>query len=428
MTVLIMLTILVGLFLLNVPIAFALILSTLFYFFTNDSFSKEILVQRMIGGIESVPLLAILFFITAGLLMNSTGITVRLLRFAEIITRPLPGALAQVNVILSTLMGGLSGSNIADAAMQSKVLVPKMVEKGYSKSFATTLTAATSLITPILPPGIALIMYGYIGNVSIGKLFMAGVIPGLLLCLIYMIYVHFYAKKHNLETEKKPKPTAREVLSGLKDAIWAILLPIIIIGGIRLGYFSATEAGAIAVIYALLLGLIVYREMTLKQLWEALVETAHTVGSIVIIIAAGSAFGWVLTLEQVPQKLTEIITQNISNEILFFLIILIFLLIIGMFVEGNVALVILTPLFIPMLASYGVDPVHFGIFFIICLSIGTLTPPLGTIMFATCAITGTKIEEFVKESVPFLALLIIMALIIAFIPGFTMWLPNLTFK
>lgn len=424
MALTLMLIVLLVLFLINVPIGFGLIASTAVYFFFTDSFSMEILVQRLIGGVESVPLLAIVFFMTAGILMNYTGITSRMLRFAEVITRPLPGALAQINVVLSTLMGGLSGSNIADAAMQSKILVPEMVKAGYTKSFSTVLTAATALITPIIPPGIALIMYGYVGNISIGQLFMAGILPGAALCVIFMIYVHFYAKKHNLETEKKKKVTAKEFFSSLKDALLALLLPLIIIGGIRFGIFSATEAGAIAVLYALILGLVVYREMTFKQLINALLETAHTSASVLIIIAAGSAFGWVLTLEQVPQKATELMVGNVESSIMFFLIVMIFLLVSGMFVEGNVLIIILTPLFIPMLGAYGIDPVHFGIFFIICLSIGTLTPPLGTLMFTTCAITGTKVEEFVKESWPFLLLLIVAALLIAFIPAISMWLPT----
>ena len=421
----VILCVLIVLFLLNVPIAFALIISTSVYFLFDESFSSTVLIQRMVGGIESVPLLAIIFFMTAGVLMNYTGITSRVLRFAEVITRPLPGSLAQVNVVLSTLMGGLSGSNIADAAMQSKILVPEMVKKGYDKSYATVLTAATSLITPIIPPGIALIMYGYVGNVSIGKLFLAGVLPGIVLCLIFMIYAHFHAKKNNLETENKKKFTAKEFFFSLKDALLALLLPIIIIGGIRFGAFSATEAGATAVFYALFLGLVVYREMKLKQLISALVETVHTAASILIIIAAGSAFAWVLTLEQVPQQMTVFMADYISSPIMFFIIVLIFLLIVGMFVEGNVSIIILTPLFMPMLQQYGIDPVHFGIFFIVCISIGTLTPPLGTIMFTTCSITGTKVEDFIKHSIPFLIVLIIAAMLIAFVPGISLWIPTI---
>jgi len=425
MAITITLLVLLVTFVLNVPIAFGLIISSLTYFFFNDSFSSEILIQRLVSGMESVPLLAIVFFITAGILMNYTGITSRMLRFAKVITNPLPGSLAQVNVVLSTLMGGLSGSNVADAAMQSKIIVPEMEKNGYKKPFATVLTASTALITPIIPPGIALIMYGYVCNVSIGKLFMAGVLPGIFLCICFMIYVHFYAKKHNLETDKTIKYSTSDFFFSLKDAALALLLPIIIIGGIRVGAFSATEAGVIAVLYAIILGMFIYREMKFKQLLLGLKETVETAAPVLLIIAAGSAFGWVLTLERVPQKATEFMTGFISNEVLFFLVVLVFLLIVGMFVEGNVLIIILTPLFMPMITEYGIDPVHFGIFFIICVSIGTLTPPLGTIMFTTCGITGTKIEEFVKESWPFLLLLIIAALIIAFVPAISLFLPNI---
>ncbi|MFC0561668.1 TRAP transporter large permease [Halalkalibacter alkalisediminis] len=425
MALTVVMCVLLLLFILNVPIAFALIVSTAVYFLFTDAFSSTVLIQRLVGGVESVPLLAIVFFVAAGILMNYTGITSRMLRFAQVLTNRLPGSLAQVNVVLSTLMGGLSGSNVADAAMQSKVLVPEMEKKGYSRAFATALTASTSLITPIIPPGIALIMYGYVGNVSIGSLFLAGVLPGVVLCLSFMIYVHFYAKKHKLETENKEKVTKKIFFFTFKDAILALLLPIIIIGGIRFGVFSATEAGAIAVFYALFLGLVIYREMKMKQLVKALIETVHTAASILVIIAAGSAFAWVLTLEQVPQRMTEFMVNHVSSPFMFFIVVLVFLLIVGMFIEGNVSIIILTPLFMPMIQQYGIDPVHFGIFFIVCISIGTLTPPLGTIMYTTCSITGTKVEEFIKYSWPFLLILILAALLLAFVPSISLWLPSI---
>ncbi|MCQ9618102.1 TRAP transporter large permease subunit [Paenalcaligenes niemegkensis] len=314
----IMLITLLALFLLNVPIAFAMIFGTALYFFLSDGFTTMVLIQRMVGGMESVPLLAIIFFLTAGILMNYTGITRRVLFFAMIVTRRLPGSLGQVNVLLSTLMSGLSGSNIADAAMTSKILVPEMERKGYSRSFSTALTASSSLITGIIPPSIGLIMYGYVGNVSIGDLFLAGILPGLALCGVFMLYVHFYAKKHKLETEPTEKISAKEFFLALRDATLALLMPVGIIGGIRAGMFSATEAGAIAVLYSMFLGLVVYREMKLNQLLKALVETVHIASSVLIIIAAGAAFGWVLAFEQVPQRMAEVIVHYVSTPELFF--------------------------------------------------------------------------------------------------------------
>jgi len=420
----IMLFTLLALFLLNVPIAFAMIFGTTLYFLLSDSFTTMVLIQRMVGGMESVPLLAIIFFLTAGILMNYTGITRRVLFFAMIVTRRLPGALGHVNVLLSTLMSGLSGSNIADAAMTSKILVPEMEKKGYSRSFSTALTASSSLITGIIPPSIGLIMYGYVGNVSIGDLFLAGILPGLALCGVFMLYVYFYAKKHNLETEPAEKITAKEFFVALRDATLALLMPVGIIGGIRAGMFSATEAGAIAVFYSVFLGVVVYREMKLSQLLNALVETVHMASSVLIIIAAGAAFGWVLAFEQVPQRMAEVIVHYVSSPELFFIVVLAFLLAIGMIVEGNISIIILTPLFMPMLAQYGIDPVHFGIFFVLAIAIGTLTPPLGTIMFATCSITKTKIEDFIVASLPFLAILALFTLALAYLPALSMWLPT----
>lgn len=425
MTLALALIVLLVLFILNVPIAFGLILSAFTYILFNDQFGPHILVQRMVGGLESVPLLAIVFFITAGILMNYTGITRRMLRFAGMITRFLPGSMAQVSIVLSALMGGLSGSNIADAAMQSKIIFPEMQARGYKDSFSSALIASTSLVTPIIPPGIGLILYGFIGNVSIGSMFLAGIIPGIFLTLCFMSYVHIYAKKHNLETEKLDKITLKEFLMTSKDAFYALLLPIVIIGGIRLGFFSATEAGAIAILYALILGFVIYREMTLKQLLEALLETINVASSILIIIAAGSAFGWMLTVEQIPQALTLFMTEYVSSTISFFLIVLVFLLVVGMFMEGNVTIIILTPLFMPILHQYGIDPVHFGIFFLLCMGIGTLTPPLGVVMYTTCLITKTKVEDFIPSSIPFLLVLITVSIIIAFVPGISLWLVRI---
>ncbi|WP_020008240.1 TRAP transporter large permease [Salinicoccus albus] len=411
--------------LINVPVALSILIASAFYFIANDAFTNEALVQQMIGGVESFPLLAIVFFITAGILMNYTGITTRIVRFAQVAIGHMTGSLAKVNVLLSVLMGGLSGSNVADASMQSKILVPEMTKKGYDKGFSTALTASSSIITPIIPPGIALILYGYIGNVSIGDLFLAGIIPGLMLSILLLIYVHFTAKKRGFETEVTERASFKELLIASKDALLAIFLPVIIIGGIRLGIFSPTEAGAIAVLYALFLGFVIYREMNFKDLLNAFKESVHIISTVMIIISAGTVLGWVFTLERLPQTLTNIITASIENPSLFLFAVLIILLVLGMFVEGNVLLIILTPIFIPMLDAYNIDPVHFGIFFIMTMSLGTITPPIGTIMFITSSITKTRIDKFIKEVKPIWGLLILACLIIAYVPVVSMLLPNL---
>ncbi|MFM1652626.1 TRAP transporter large permease [Brevibacillus sp. B_LB10_24] len=414
-----------ALFLANIPIAVSMIASVLVYFLLAQSIEPMVLVQRLIGGIESIPLLAVPFFIVAGAMMNYTGITQRLAKFAELITGRLPGGLAQVNVVLATLMGGLSGSNIADAAMQTKILYPEMVKRNYSPGFAAAVIASAAQITPLIPPGIGMILYGYIGNVSIGKLFMAGVMPGLLTCVFLMVAIHFIAKKKGYAPIRTGPMPKGQLFRASKDAILALLLPVAIIGGIRVGMFTPSEAGAVAVVYALFLGVIFYREMKWRDFTLAIRESVSTTASVLLIIAAGSAFGWILTWERIPQAATGFITGFVDSPFLFLIVVNVFLLILGMFVEGNVAIIILTPLLIPMAQAYGIDPVHFGMVFLFNLSIGTLTPPLGTVMFTTCSIAKVKLEEFLKGMLPFYVVLLLLLLIITYVPAVSLWLPNL---
>lgn len=428
MSVLIAVIVLFILFLINIPVSIALIASTLTYFLFNESSMDSIfIVQRMIAGVESVPLMAIIFFVTLGVLMNYTGISQRLINFADLLTGKLPGGLAQVNVLLSTLMGGISGSGLADAAMQSKIIVPQMERKGYDKPFSAAITAASSIITPIIPPGIALILYGYVGNVSIGKLFLAGIVPGILLCVSLMVAVHIISKRRGYAPSRDSWPKPLELGKASLHAIPVLILPIVIIGGIRIGIFTPTESGAIAVAFALLLGLVVYREMGIKEIVQTLKESVSGTASILLIIASSSAFAWILTMERIPHKATEFITGIVDSPIMFLMIVNLFLLFVGLFIEGNVAIIILVPLLMPMVHHYGIDPVHFGIMLIVNLSIGTLTPPMGTAMFTVCGITKTPIPAFIKAVIPFWITLIIALLLITFIPSISLFLVNLLF-
>ena len=416
------------LMLLKIPVSFAMVSGTLLYFLLADTpMDKIFMVQKMVAGVESIPLTAILFFVAVGVLMNYSGIAQRLIAFAEVITGKLPGGLAQVNVLLSTLMGGISGSGLADAAMQSKILVPEMERKGYSRAFSSAVTAASSIITPIIPPGIALILYGYIANVSIGRLFVAGILPGIMLCVIQMITVHFISKKRGYLPIRDKWPTPLEVLKASRNAWVAFILPVLIIGGIRVGIFTPTEAGAMAVVFTLVLGVIVYREMKLEHLRKALVESVSATASILLIIGTSSSFAWVLTMERIPHIATEFVVGLVDNRYVFLLLVNILLLIVGLFIEGNVAMIILVPLFIPMVNAYGIDPIHFGIMMIMNLSIGTLTPPVGTAMLTTCSITKTKIEDFLKEIVPFWIALLIALLLITYVPAISLALVHLIY-
>ncbi|MCE0492421.1 TRAP transporter large permease [Vibrio salinus] len=428
MSVILPISALLILFAIGIPVAFCIFLATLSYFLINNHLPMIMLVQRLAGGLDSVTLLAIPFFVMAGVFMNHSGISQRLLKFSEVLTGHMNGGLAQVNVVLSTLMGGLSGSNIADAAMNSKLLVPQMVVRGYSASFSSAVTAASSLITPIIPPGIALIIYGYVNNVSIGKLFLAGVVPGIMLCVMMMILVSIISKKRGYTPIREKRAPVSEVLVSAKDAFLALLLPVVIIGGIRAGVFTPTEAGAVAVLYALLLGMFVYKQMNTRLLWDATKESVLSSANVLLIICMAVGFSKFLTWERAPQELATWLTGTVESPLTFLLLVNLFLLIIGMFLEGNAVMIVLAPLLAPVAHSYGIDPVHFGIVFIFNSAIGTITPPLGTVMFTTCSITKVSIEDFVKEVLPFWLLLLLALLMLTYIPEISIGLPNLIFS
>ena len=416
--------VMLALLFLKVPVYIAVLGGSMVYLLLNPDINSIVFAQQAIVGTEKISLLAIPFFVCAGIFMNYTGVTKRIMNFCEVVTGRLPGGLAQVNVLLSTVMGGLSGSNIADAAMESKMLVPEMTKKGFSLEFSSVVTAASSMITPLIPPGIAMILYGCIANVSIGKLFISGIGVGGLLCVTMMILVGIISKKRgygNLSTEKMSWPRFWKVF---RPAVLPLLLPVIIIGGIRIGVFTATEAGAVAIIYAVILG-IIYREMKLTDLCRGLKETVCTTASIMLIVSAASVFSWILTKERIPQMLTEWMLATIHSRIVFLIVVNIFLLIVGMFIEGNASMIILVPLLAPIAASYGINEIQFAMIYIFNNAIGALSPPMGTLMFVTCSITKCKTADFIKEAVPFYILLVTNLLLLTWFEPFTTFLVNL---
>ena len=411
---------------LKVPVFVAVLGGSLIYFLMNPDINSLIFAQQMILGTEKISLLAIPFFVCAGIVMNYTGVTKRIMDFCEIVTAHLPGGLAQVNVLLSTVMGGLSGSNLADAAMEAKMLIPEMTRKGFSLSFSSVVTAASSMITPLIPPGIAMILYGCIANVSIGKLFISGIGVGSLLCISMMILVGVISKKRNYGALTQEKLTYDRVMRALKPAFLPLLLPIIIIGGIRVGIFTATEAGAVAILYAVLLGFL-YRDMKASDLVRSLKETVASTSSIMLIVSAASVYSWILTRERVPQMLTEWMLQTIDSKFVFLIAVNIFLLFVGMFIEGNASMIILVPLLAPIAAQYGVNEIQFAMIYIFNNAIGALSPPMGTLMFVTCSISKCPTAAFIKEAIPFYILLAIDLLLITYFEPFTTFLVNLVY-
>lgn len=411
---------------LKVPVYIAVLGGSMIYFIMNPEINSIIFAQQAIVGTEKISLLAIPFFVCAGIFMNYTGVTRKIMDFCEVVTGHLPGGLAQVNVLLSTVMGGLSGSNIADAAMESKMLVPEMTKKGFSLEFSSVVTAASSMITPLIPPGIAMILYGCIANVSIGKLFMSGIGVGSLLCITMMILVGVISKKRGYGVLTTEKITKEKFWQAFKPAFLPLLLPVIIIGGIRIGIFTATEAGAVAIIYSLILGA-VYKEMKFRDLLKGLEETVAVTASIMLIVSAASVFSWILTKERIPQQLTNWMLTTIDSKIVFLIIVNIFLLIVGMFIEGNASMIILVPLLAPIAASYGINEIQFAMIYIFNNAIGALSPPMGTLMFVTCSITKCKTKAFIKEAVPFYILLVVNLLLLTWFEPLTTFIVNLLY-
>ena len=410
----------------GVPVFISLLSGAACYF----AFSRVptlIIAQRLISGVENIPLLAVPFFVCAGVFMNYTGVTRRGMDFCEVLIGRMPGGLAQVNVLLSTLMGGLSGSNLADAAMQSKMLVPEMERKGFSKAFSSVVTATSAMITPLIPPGIAMIIYGSIANVSIGKLFIAGIGPGVLLCVTMMVLVGAISVRRGYVSEPNPEIVKGGLWKAFYRAFLPLCLPVIIIGGIRAGVFTPTEAGSIAIVYSIGLGL-VYGELRRSDFVKGLKETVFTTSAIMLIVGAASAFAWVLTREKVPQTLTAFIVENIHNKYIFLMAVNLFLIIVGMFIEGNAALIVLVPLLAPSARAYGINEIQFAMVVIFNMAIGCITPPMGALMFVTCGITKCPYKAFIREAAPFFALLFLCLMLLTFVPFFSQGIVDLLYE
>lgn len=414
------------LFFLNIPIAYALMGSSLFYFiFINTSMPMEMVIQQFVTSIESFPYLAVPFFIMVGSVMNYSGISEALMDFAEVLVGHTRGGLAQVNVLLSALMGGISGSANADAAMQSKILVPEMEKKGFSKPFSAAITAASSAISPVIPPGTNLILYAIIANVAVGDMFLAAYTPGVLMAITLMISVHIISTKRGYNPSRDKRASSAEIFKQFLKSIWALLIPFGIIMGMRLGVFTPTEAGAIAVLFSLIVGFFVYKKLKLKHIPIVLKDTVKSTGAVLIIISSAKVFGYYLTLERIPQVISESLMGMTDSPFVLLMVINVMLIFIGMFIEGGAALVILAPLLVPAVKAFGIDPVHFGMIFIVNIMIGGLTPPFGSMMFTVCSIVDVTLEEFVKEVWPFIIALLIVLLMVTYCESIALFTINL---
>lgn len=414
-----------GFMVIGMPVAFAIGVASLGYFLLPSTIMPDTTaVQRIIAASQSFPLLAVPLFILVGHLMNGSGITPRMMVLATTLAGWMRGGLAQTSLLLSALMGGISGSAVADAAMQSRVLGGPMMRQGYSPGFTGALLSIGGLITATIPPSLGLILYGFLGEVSIGRLFIAGIVPGVLLTIALMIATAWIARKRDYKPINDRLPTLAEVGAAIKTSFWAILFPVWLIVGIRFGIFTPSEAGAFAVAYALLVGMVIYRELTWDALVEAMLLSVRDIGMIMFIILLSGVFGYVITFERVPQTLAELTLGVFSSKVLLLFTIAGFLLVFGMLVEATVIVMLLTPILVPVISAAGVDPVHFGLIMMTLVTFGGMTPPVGVSMFTVCGILKASYKDYTVEMVPLaLAVLAVVVVMIVF-PQVVMFLPD----
>lgn len=408
----------------GMPVAFAILLPTLGYFLIS-TLPEVIFVQRVVSSIEPFPLLAVPFFILAGTIMFHGGVAVRILRLANVLVGHFTGGLAQVTVLNGTMLAAMSGSANADTAIASRTLAPLLIRAGYSRGLSTVLAAVSGVLAPIIPPSIGLILYGLLADVSVGRLFMAGILPGVLIMAGLMVVNTIIARRRGYRGAREAAPSFAEVVRQFRESFWALLLPVIIIVGLRIGVFTPTELGAIVVAYCLFLGMVVYREIRLRDLLPIFREAVVITSVVMLILGAGGAFNFVLVWEGIPQVVASAITALTTNPLLVLLLINILLLVLGMFMESASLLIILTPILAPLAQQLGIDPVHFGIIMVLNLTIGGLTPPVGTLMYVACSIVPCPVSEYVREFWPYLLALIVTLLVISYVPQVSLFLPDL---
>lgn len=409
--------------LLGGSVAFSMVFCSALYMIFNE-LPFMLMAQRLVAGANSFVLLAIPFFILASNIMNSGGVTDRIFGLANRAVGWIPGGLGHANILASVIFAGMSGSAVADAAGLGKIEIKAMEDSGYDKKFAAAITGGSAIIGPIIPPSIPLVLYGVASSLSIGKLFVAGIFPGILMALLLGIMVV-------IECMVKKYPRERwagfgELFRSFASSFLSLLTPIIILLGMLTGIVTPTEAAVLAIVYSLLLAF-VYKQMSWKRFKEVLTESIDTAVPIMAILCAAQAFGWVMANEQVPQMLLGVFMENIHSRVAALLIINVLLLIIGCFMEAGPVIIILTPVLLPIVTSFGVDPVHFGVIMVLNLMVGLITPPVGVILYILQGITGLKFKEIVAGILPYLFALLLALLLTTFVPGLCTFLPGVLF-
>ncbi|WHH59049.1 TRAP transporter large permease [Petroclostridium sp. X23] len=410
-------------FLIGVPIALALGLSTALTVYLGDLRSLQIVAQQIFNSLNSFPLMAIPFFMVAGNLMQSGGISKRLVNFAYTLVGHITGGLAMVAIVTSMFFAAISGSGAATTAAVGSILIPAMIKKGYDANYASANQAVSGALGVIIPPSIPLILYGIAAKQSIGDLFMAGVLPGVFVTVTLLLAAYIVAKKRGYVGVERS--TLKDIWKAFKGAIFSLLMPLIVLGGIYGGIFTPTEAAVVAVVYSLFIGFVVYKELRIKDLPGIFKESAVTTAVIMIIIGTAGLFSYIINLLDVPNMISEAVLSATSSKIAFLIVVNILLLITGMFVEAAAAILIFVPILMPVVETLGIDPIHFGVIMVVNLAMGMITPPVGLNLFVASRIANIKIERISKAIMPFVAILLVDVLIISFIPALSTWLPSL---
>lgn len=403
-----------ALLLIGTPVAIAIGGASLLSMFLSEGIPLEIGAQRLVAGLRSFPLMAIPLFILAGALMNDGGITRRLIDFAYAAVGSIRGGLAAVNILTNMIFGGISGSSVADASATGKILIPQMVKRGYTAGFAAALTALASTIAVVIPPSINLIIYGVTAEVSIGSLFFWGLYIGVGFGVVYILTAYVLARIKGYPAEDRVSRS--ELLRTSKDALLALLIPIVVLGGIRFGVFTATEGGAVAVLTAVILGGLVYRELSWAKIKKSMTEALMLIAAIMLIIAMAQLYSWALVTGGIPSMVADFVLGVSDNPVVILLVINILFLLIGMVLEGNAAIIIFTPILLPVALAVGIDPIHLGLIIVINLAIGLLTPPVGISLLITTRIAGIPLQQSVREAIPWLGVAIALLFAVTYIP------------